>query len=202
VSGDEVTVSWSGSMDGQTPSPGLSYNLRVGTSPLGQEVMTAMADPATGWRRVVGAGNAQHRLSWRLQLTRGGPHYWSVQAVDGAGAGSAFAAEGSFTSTVDVADAASARVYFVLATANPALGPARFRFGLPVAGRVQLSVYDLRAVVWQRWWTGISRRVTTWRRGVRTAPGAPVRRGCTSRASSWAGTPSRAGSSCSGDGRR
>jgi hypothetical protein len=63
--------------------------------------------------------------------------------VDGAGAGSAFAAEGSFTSTVDVADAASARVYFVLATANPALGPARFRFGLPVAGRVQLSVYDL-----------------------------------------------------------
>ncbi|MFC1573154.1 FG-GAP-like repeat-containing protein [Candidatus Eisenbacteria bacterium] len=89
-----VTLGWNASADGQTPSAGLSYNLRVGTTPGGSEIMAAMSDGATGYRRVAQLGNAQVRTSWTLTLPGGsGTLYWSVQAVDGAFAGSAFATE-------------------------------------------------------------------------------------------------------------
>ena len=93
--GAEVTLSWAASTDAETPAAGLSYNLRVGTTPGGSEIMPAMADATTGQRRVVELGNAQQRTSWTLKVP-GGQYYWSVQAVDGAFAGSAFAPEQSF----------------------------------------------------------------------------------------------------------
>jgi hypothetical protein len=81
-------------MDGQTPAAGLSYNLRVGTTPNGPDVMSAMADMTTGYRRVVQLGNAQQPTSWTLTLpVAWSTYHWSVQAVDGAYAGSIFAAE-------------------------------------------------------------------------------------------------------------
>jgi hypothetical protein len=87
-----LMMSWDASMDPETPSDGLSYNLRVGTTPGGSEVISSMADGTSGYRRVVQLGNAQQRTSWTVTVPPG-VYYWSVQAVDGAYAGSAFAAE-------------------------------------------------------------------------------------------------------------
>ena len=56
--------------------------------------MPPMADVANGFRRVVQLGNAQQQTSWTLTVGPG-IHYWSVQAVDGAYAGSGFAVEES-----------------------------------------------------------------------------------------------------------
>jgi hypothetical protein len=57
-----------------------------------------MSDLGSGFRRVVQLGNAQQRRWWTLNLPPdSGPYYWSVQAVDGAFAGSEFAAEEMFT---------------------------------------------------------------------------------------------------------
>ncbi|MFC1573445.1 FG-GAP-like repeat-containing protein, partial [Candidatus Eisenbacteria bacterium] len=93
----QVRLSWDASTDGQTPSAGLSYNLRVGATPGGSEIMSAMADGASGYRRVAQLGNVQERISWTLTLPIGpGIYYWSIQAVDGAYAGSGFAVEESF----------------------------------------------------------------------------------------------------------
>jgi len=92
VEGDQVTLSWTASTDAETPSAGLTYNLRIGTTPGGSEIMPPMADLGDGYRRVVQLGNAQQRTSWTV--TQGpGTSYWSVQAVDGAWAGSEFATE-------------------------------------------------------------------------------------------------------------
>jgi hypothetical protein len=92
--GDQVTFNWNPSADDQTPPPGLSYNLRVGTTPGGSEVCAPMASAAGGYRRVVQLGNAQQRTSWTLNLPSGSDTlYWSVQGIDGAFAGSPFAAE-------------------------------------------------------------------------------------------------------------
>lgn len=90
--GDQVTVSWSSSLDAETPAPGLSYNLRVGVTPGGCEVMPPMAGVTNGARRIPAPGNVQQRTSWTLTLP---PRicYWSVQAIDGAWAGSTFAPE-------------------------------------------------------------------------------------------------------------
>ncbi|GAG43799.1 unnamed protein product, partial [marine sediment metagenome] len=57
------------------------YNLRVGTTPGGDEVSAGMAEGASGWRRIPALGNAQQRLSWTLKGLPPGTYYWSVQAI-------------------------------------------------------------------------------------------------------------------------
>ena len=116
MAGNRLTLSWSAAVDAETPAAALSYNLRVGTTPGGSQILSAMADPATGFRRVAQLGNAQERLSWAVELPPTWKAvYWSVQAVDGAYAGSPFAPEDCFApvpalaSLVDV-DARSGRV--------------------------------------------------------------------------------------------
>ena len=97
LSGNSVTFSWNAASDAQTPASGLSYNLRVGTTPGGGDLVSPMAD-GSGQRRVVQAGNAQQNLSQTITgLPLGQPIYWSVQAIDTAFAGSAFAPEQTFT---------------------------------------------------------------------------------------------------------
>ena len=97
VNGRRVTLSWSEATDPQTPSPGLTYNLRVGTTPGGSEVMSPLSNLETGARLVSRRGNAGHNTSWALSRLSPGTYYWSVQAVDQAFAGSGFTAEQEFT---------------------------------------------------------------------------------------------------------
>ncbi len=92
IAGSDITFSWNAASDSQTPAGGLTYNLRIGTSPGSDNLMPAMANPTSGYRRIPTYGNAQKRLSWTLHnLPR--PLYWSVQAVDSAHAGGAWAPE-------------------------------------------------------------------------------------------------------------
>ena len=85
--GGNVVFSWKSAGDLQTPAGGLSYNLRVGTTPFADDLVCDMANLGTGYRRVPTMGNAQKRLSWPVKGLRG-TFYWSVQAVDTAFAGS------------------------------------------------------------------------------------------------------------------
>jgi hypothetical protein len=87
-----VTFTWDVSSDSETPTAALSYNLRVGTTPGGSEVMSPMADVVSGHRLVPQLGNVQQRTSWTLKLAFG-TYYWSVQAIDSCFDGSAFAEE-------------------------------------------------------------------------------------------------------------
>src|SRR6185369_12195871 len=89
-----LTLTFDPSQDAQTPVAGLSYNVRVGTTPGGNEALPGMAG-TDGFRRVVRAGNAGERLSRTIQMPGLGKYYWSVQAIDGSYAGSAFTAEES-----------------------------------------------------------------------------------------------------------
>ncbi len=110
-----VALSWNAPSDNPptsgsalTPSSGLSYNLRVGTTPGAADVVAPMsffdtAVPPDGLRKVAGRGHVQG-TSWTLTgLIPGATYYWSVQAVDTALAGGHFATEGSFT-TVKFSD--------------------------------------------------------------------------------------------------
>ncbi len=101
VLGTSVEVSWSAASDAETPTAALSYNWRVGTSPGGSNIVAPQSS-STGYRRLVAMGNAQQKPGARLRgLVPGTAYYWSVQSVDTAFAGSAFAVEGSFTALAD-----------------------------------------------------------------------------------------------------
>ncbi|MBI5386083.1 MAG: VCBS repeat-containing protein [Verrucomicrobia bacterium] len=91
-----VTFRWQAASDGQTPASNLTYSLRVGTTPGGCDVVSPQADPVAGRRHVLQPGNAGYRLSHTItNLVLCRTYYWSVQAIDGAFAGSTFAPEHS-----------------------------------------------------------------------------------------------------------
>ena len=110
---------WSTSSDAETTNgAGLNYNLRIGTIPGGSEIMPGHADPANGFRRVPRLGNVGTGTSWQLQLTNA-TYYWSVQAIDTALAGSAFAPELSVTISAPVISAISNRAAIPLVPIPP-----------------------------------------------------------------------------------
>ena len=104
VDGLNVQLSWGPASDTATPEgeenvtppSGLSYNVRVGSTPGGVDVVPPMSIVATGKRQVVDIGNAGPNRFFRLILAPG-TYYWSVQAVDHSFAGSPFSEEGRFT---------------------------------------------------------------------------------------------------------
>ncbi len=103
----DVAFGWDPSIDDNTPTPGLTYNLRVVEDSSGIELMPGMSivgGANDGKRLLPAMGNVQHagppaaaRRSWTLHLPAG-TYRWSVQAVDTAFAASTWPAE----VTVDV----------------------------------------------------------------------------------------------------
>ena len=86
-----VELEWNNSTDDLTQSAGLSYSIRVGTSPGGSQIMSPNASE-NGIRTTPSKGNAEHNLKWKLALSPG-TYYWSVQAVDASFIGSQFSEE-------------------------------------------------------------------------------------------------------------
>ncbi len=95
-----VELSWGQAKDDFTGPEGLTYSVRVGTSPGDSDVMSANASAETGFRKTPSKGNAEHNLKWKLALSPG-KYYYSVQAIDASFIGSVFSDEGEFTVTED-----------------------------------------------------------------------------------------------------
>ncbi|MBN2175978.1 MAG: VCBS repeat-containing protein [Bacteroidales bacterium] len=94
---DIALLSWDKASDAQTPQNALTYNIRVGTSPLADDIFSAMAINENGWRKIVAPGNTGTSNFWKIEgLIEGTTYYWSVQTIDHTYQGSAFAAEQSF----------------------------------------------------------------------------------------------------------
>jgi hypothetical protein len=101
VEGTGVFLSWSAGHDQQTPIAALTYNVRVGTTPGGLEIVAPQSSSA-GYRRLLASGNAGENLGLHLRgLAPRTTYYWAVQSVDTGFAGSSFTAEGSFTITAE-----------------------------------------------------------------------------------------------------
>ena len=137
-----MTLSWHGSVDVQTPAASLTYNLRIGTSPGGSQISSAMANSANGYRRVVAQGNAQQRHSWEVTFPSG-TFYWSVQAIDGAFAGSPFATEQVVAvSAVDETGLPPGGLLRLEAVGLPGTRQS-IRFHLPDPGPASLRMFDV-----------------------------------------------------------
>jgi len=92
-----ITLSWSAANDNTTPTNGLTYNVRIGRTPGGIDVISPMAHPTSGLRRIAAPGNAQWNKFKLANLYIPGTYYWSVQAIDNSYAGGPFATEQIFS---------------------------------------------------------------------------------------------------------
>ncbi len=99
LNGSVLTLSWDAPADAQTPQNGLTYNLRVGTTSGGSDIVSPSSDLTTGKRRLPGMGNVQQGTTANLLLPEG-TYYWSVQAVDNGFAGSGFTSERAITTVI------------------------------------------------------------------------------------------------------
>lgn len=140
--GDKLSMSWSAATDYPTPSPGLSYNLRVGTTPGGMDILSPAA-LASGYRLVPQLGNAQKRTSWTLKVPLAQTYYWTVQAIDTGWLGGAFAAEQHTSGVLGVDGSDVSGLYFGLLGPNPIAGRAEFELRLPRDGQVKATICDV-----------------------------------------------------------
>jgi hypothetical protein len=95
VSGSDVALAWDAPSDFETASAGLSYNVRVGTSPGGADVV-APSSLDNGKRQVIRRGNVGSNTGWSIRNLPPGTYYWTTQAIDTDLAGSSFSPEQSF----------------------------------------------------------------------------------------------------------
>jgi hypothetical protein len=91
LSTNGMLLSWGPATDLNQPS-GLTYNVRVGTSPGASDLVSASALPS-GERLLLAPGNSGPRLFMILTNLTSSTYYWSVQAIDNSFAGGLFAQE-------------------------------------------------------------------------------------------------------------
>jgi len=142
----DVTFTWAGGQEGTTPTQGVTYNLRVGTQPGGNDVISSLA-LESGKRLVTRPGNVGSATSVTIKdLSPNTTYYWSVQTIDNLYNGSAFADEQSFVSgpvSLDGGMELPTEVTLSQNYPNPFNPTTRIRFGLPTSGQVRISVYDV-----------------------------------------------------------
>ncbi len=145
LDGSTLSLCWEAASDAQTPPEGLTYNVRVGTTPFGNEIASALSIPLSGYRKTVQRGNAGHRLGWTLHsplLTGEIDIYWSVQAVDTGFMGSPFAAEWHLQPTGVNSTPLPAAFALRPNVPNPFNPGTRIVYDLPVDSAVRLEIRD------------------------------------------------------------
>ena len=91
-----IHFSWLSGFDQNTPFPGLTYNIRIGTTPGGSEIISPLSAGSNGFSRFPGHGNSGNSLQIHLTDLDTGKYYWSVQTVDNTYNTSEFSGEQTF----------------------------------------------------------------------------------------------------------
>lgn len=147
-----IVFSWDQSIDSETPSSGLSYTLRVGTSPGGCEVSSPMAMHSTGYRLKPERGYVNSSCFWRIKrdsFIANTTYYWSVQAIDTALAGSYFATEQMFLNDVHIQDELISEDNSISCFPNPFNSLLYIKFKQLDNEILTVTIYNMRGqVVW------------------------------------------------------
>jgi len=139
-----LTVSWSPASDNETPTSGLSYNLRIGTTQNGDEIMSSHSDNSNGYRRLSGMGNVQKNTSWTIyDVDPKGTYYWSVQAIDAAYDGSGWASS-MITSVIGEDMEIPSEFALNQNYPNPFNPVTHIRYELPTASHVKIELFNIR----------------------------------------------------------
>jgi hypothetical protein len=96
INANDVTLTWHKTTDDSTDVNGLSYNVRVGTLPYTDNIISDHSNSVTGRRELLEFGNAYADTFKVIKGLSQGKYYYQVQAIDAAYKGSAFSALDSF----------------------------------------------------------------------------------------------------------
>jgi PKD repeat protein len=78
-----ATFTWDRVTGDKTPSGSLSYNIRIGQSPTGTQMVSPQSDNSSGKRKIVSIGNTELSNTLELKNLRWNTDYYaSVQAID------------------------------------------------------------------------------------------------------------------------
>jgi hypothetical protein len=76
--GGIVTLTWNAATDNQTNQKALTYNVRIGKTPGGSDIVSAMANSSTGFRKIPQNGNVGTNQLYIIKDLAPGTYYWSV----------------------------------------------------------------------------------------------------------------------------
>lgn len=96
----DVIFNWDPATDAETPQKGITYELRVGTTTGGVDIISPFCNPFTGYNRVSFPGKLTENdrtIGYLLKNLPAGTYYWSVHAIDGGLLGGSWSAEKTFT---------------------------------------------------------------------------------------------------------
>jgi hypothetical protein len=156
------TLTWNKSTDNQTPQAALTYNVMIGTTSGGFDIVSPLSNKYTGKRWIPAPGNAGTRNSYIFSANglANGTYYWKVQAIDNVFGASVFSTEATFTvphpsakaaGTDSLADRDSTAIAHAIPETfalsqnypNPFNPTTRLNLNLPENGHVKAIVYDL-----------------------------------------------------------
>jgi len=149
ITNNSVQLSWMASFDNETPSAGLTYNIRVGTTQGGADIVSSLAGPS-GNLFVPTQGNVGPNLSWIINGLASGTYYWSVHAIDNNFAGSEFAEEVSFEIlTTDISDQELQGLELKIKRCypNPFFDKLNIEILSPGNKTVSINVYDIKGKI-------------------------------------------------------
>lgn len=143
----DVILQWLPGQDNTTPVKSLTYNLRVGTTPGGVDIISPKSNPENGYLRMPVRGNVDNNTGWKLRNLKPGTYYWSVQTIDNSFNGSAFSPDHTFTvkSSVGISQVGTGipDVFELRQNyPNPFNPTTKIRFALPSASNVIMAVYN------------------------------------------------------------
>ena len=128
-------------VDDHTPNQCLSFDLRIGTSPGGTEILRPMANLQTGFRKIPGPG----RPSFAQYLLAPGTYYLSAQAIDSSWRSSSWSPELMIQVGVENADPMETAAPLLLqASPNPFRNQVNIGFQVEKQGPARLELYNLR----------------------------------------------------------
>jgi hypothetical protein len=147
---DYYHLTWDAPLDDKTPASGLSYALRVGTTPGGCDIVSPHA-LVTGYRQIPERGMINGGRFWKLKSSifqPGTTYYFAVQAIDTGFAGSAFSGE----FVLDIAEPLQQKellpeapaTLVISAYPNPFQKSLALRFSTKEESFVTLDVFDIK----------------------------------------------------------
>jgi hypothetical protein len=137
-------LAWDYALDNETPDLGLTYNLRIGTTPGGNEVLSSMS-AANGYRKISAPGNCENRPFYKIYGLPDGRYYWSVQAIDNSFVGSPFAGEQHFDIGVGNTDELQpTQILSIITSPNPFRGSTQVSVSVKKAADMTISVYNIK----------------------------------------------------------
>jgi predicted nucleotidyltransferase len=145
---DRVDFMWQPSIDNETSQKGLTYNLRIGSTPGGCEVMSPNSILRNGIVKFPSQGNVCHNNSWIIYGLTPGRYYWSVQTVDNTFSGSRFAPEKTFvvTNSIGISKINSLipeNHFLEQNYPNPFNPKTNIRFSISKSSFVSITVYNV-----------------------------------------------------------